>query len=131
MDPSERLEAYSKWSSGAVNIIVATKAGMGIDKPDIRNVVRNGAPESILSWTQELGRAGRDGKQACATILYHRSDIAHANPWVLNNIGCKERCSEILSAFSKSWKYVQAHLSGLCRRRSLLDLFGETDTEAK
>ena len=130
MDPSERHEAYSKWSSGTVNIIVATKAfGMGIDKPDIRNVIRNGVPESILSWTQELGRAGRDGNQACATILYHKSDVSHANPWVLNNIGCKERCSEILSAFSNSWKYVQAHLSGVCRRRSLLDLFGETGTE--
>ena len=43
MDPSERLEAYAKWSSGTVNIIVATKAfGMGIDKPYIRNVIRNG-----------------------------------------------------------------------------------------
>ena len=132
MDPSERLESYNKWSSGMVNIIVATKAfGMGIDKPDIRNVIRNGVPESILSWTQELGRAGRDGNQARATILYRKSDISHANPWVLNNIGCKERCSEILGAFSKSWKFVQAHLSGICHRRSLLDLFGETDTEAE
>ena len=78
-------------------IIVATKAfGMGIDKPDIRNVIRNGVPESILSWTQELGRAGRDGNQACATILYRKSDISHANLWVLNNIGCKERCSKSL-----------------------------------
>ena len=130
MDPSERLLAYNKWSSGEVNIIVATKAfGMGIDKPDIRNVIRNGVPESVLSWTQELGRAGRDGMQACATILYRRSDVSHANPWVLNNLKCKERCNEILLAFSNSWKYVQAHLSGVCRRRSLLDLFGEVDTE--
>ena len=132
MDPSERHEAYSKWRSGTVNIIVATKAfGMGIDKPDIRNVIRNGVPESVLSWTQELGRAGRDGNPACATILYRKSDVSHANPWVLNNVGSKERCTEILSAFSNSWKYVQAHLSGVCRRRCLLDLFGETATEAE
>lgn len=55
MDPSERLESYTKWNSDQVNIIVATKAfGLGIDKPDIRNVIRNGVPESILSWTLEL-----------------------------------------------------------------------------
>ena len=137
MDPSERLEAYAKWSSGTVNIIVATKAfGMGIDKPDIRNVIRNGVPESILSWTQELGRAGRDGNHACATVLYRKSDIAHANPWVLNNIGCKKRCKEILLAFSNSWKYILAHMSGVCHLIclvfcwcSLLDLFGGTGTE--
>ena len=129
MDIHSRHEAYSKWKLGNVQIIVATKAfGMGIDKSDIRNVIRNGVPESILSWTQELGRAGRDGKQACATILYRKSDLSHANAWILNNLQCKER---ILSGFSSSWRYVQAHLVGACRRQMLLDLFGETDMQAK
>ena len=42
-----------------MNVIVATKAfEMGIDKPDIRNVIQNNVPESILPWIQELGRAG-------------------------------------------------------------------------
>ena len=77
MDAPSRYESYIRWKSGQVQTIVATKAfGMGIDKPDIRHVVRNGVPESMLSWAQELGRAGRDGSQACATILYHRSDIS-------------------------------------------------------
>ena len=91
-------------------------------------MVRNGVPESLLSWAQELGRAGRDGSQACATILYHRSDISHANPWVLNNISDKGRCRRILSCFSESWRYVNAHLAGMCRRRLLLNAFGEKDT---
>ena len=81
-----------------------------------------------MSWTQELGRAGRDGKQACATILYRKSDLSHANAWILNNLQCKER---ILSGFSSSWRYVQAHLVGACGRQMLLDLFGETDMQAK
>ena len=51
-----------------------------------RHVIRNGVPESMLSWTQELGRAGRDGYQATATIIYQQSDISHANAWVLNNL---------------------------------------------
>ena len=105
MDVHSRHEAYSKWKLGEVQIIVATKAFV-IDKSNIHNVIRNGVPESILSWTQELGRAGRDGKQACATIIYRKSDLSHANAWILNNLQCKEH---ILSGFSSSWKYVQAH----------------------
>ena len=103
---------------------------MGIDKADIRNVIHNGVPENVLSWAQELGRAERDGQQACATILYRRNDISHANAWVLNNLQCKKHCSRILKGFSNSWRYVQAHLAGICRRRMLLDLFGETEAEA-
>ena len=50
MDIPSRHEAYGKWKSGEVQIIVATKAfGMGIDKSNIRNVIRNRVPESILS----------------------------------------------------------------------------------
>ena len=49
--------------------MVATAAfKMGINKEDIRYVVRYGAPESLTTWAQELGRAGRDGHAATATI---------------------------------------------------------------
>lgn len=122
MDELSRYESFRKWNSGEIPIIVATKAfGMGIDKPDIRNVIRNGVPENVLAWIQ-LGRAGRDGKQACATILYRRTDISHANAWILNNLQNNARCNYILSRFSQSWRYVHAHLAGMCRRRLLLDL---------
>ena len=51
--------------------MVATSAfGMGIDNQDIRHIVRYGVPESLCSWAQELGRGGRDGHPATATILY-------------------------------------------------------------
>ena len=130
MDAPSREESYLEWKSGRAQIIVATKAfGMGIDKPDIRHVIRNGVPKNILSWAQELGRAGRDGQQACATILYHSSDIAHANAWIKNNLANKHRCKRILTGFSDAWKYTHAHLAGLCRRRLLLDMFGETNTD--
>ena len=80
MDVPSRQDSYSKWKAGEIQIVVATKAfGLSIDKGDVRNVI---VPESIMSWVQELGRAGRDGKQACATILYRKSNISHANAWV-------------------------------------------------
>ena len=93
----------------------------------MRHVVRNGVPKSMLSWAQELGRAGRDGNQACETILYRKSDISHANSWILNNLSDHERCRKILEGFSESWRYINAHLSGACRRKLLMDMFGEGD----
>jgi len=129
MDVSSRQDAYVQWKSNNIQVIVATKAfGMGIDKPDIRHVIRNGVPESMASWAQELGRVGRDGEQAHATILYRSTDLSHANAWILNNLSNKARCDHILSCFSDSWRYVNAHLAGKCRRRILLDAFGEVVT---
>ncbi len=131
MDTTARHESYLKWKSGQVQIIVATRAfGMGIDKPDIQHVIRNGVPESMLSWAQELGRAGRDGNQASATILYRKADISHANPWVMHNVANRDLCKRILAGFSNSWKYVQSDLAGICKRRVLLDMFGEEETSA-
>ena len=131
MDAPSQHEFYVKWKSGQVQTIVATKAfGMGVDKPDIHHVVRNGVPESLLSWAQELGRAGRDGQHACATVLYHKSDISHANSWVLNNLANAEKCNRILTGCSKSWQYVNAHLAEVWCRKLLLAIFGEESSSA-
>ena len=69
------------WKTAEVQIIVAF--GMGIN---IRHVVRNRVPESIVAWVQELERAGRDGEHATATILYRKTDIRHADAWIWNNL---------------------------------------------
>ena len=53
----------------------ATNAfGLGIDRPDVRLVVHAGLPIGIDAYTQEIGRAGRDGKKARAVLLYSPSD---------------------------------------------------------
>ena len=54
--------------------------------------------------------------------------MSHANAWILNNLSNKDRCERILSGFGESWRYVYAHLAGLCRRRVILDFLGEQDT---
>ena len=118
------INLMSSGSQGRYKQIVATKVfGMGIEKPDICHIVWNGVPESLLSWAQELRRTSRDGQQACATILYCKSHISHANSRVLNNLANAEWCNQILTGFSKSCQYFNALLAGIRRRKLLLAIY--------
>ncbi len=64
-----------QWLSNKKQVMVATNAfGMGIDKPDVKTVIHFNLPESIESYFQEGGRAGRNGKKAYAVILKNKSD---------------------------------------------------------
>jgi len=126
MDTKSRNESYSNWKTGKVSVMVATSAfGMGIDKPDIHHIIRLGVPENICSWAQELGRAGRNGQSAVATIFYSMSDIDHGGAWVREHVNNPSYCKQILKEFSNSWRYTMSDLVGKCRRQVLLDLFGE------
>ncbi len=71
----EKNERLQLWRSGKVGTMVATNAfGMGIDHPNVRLVIHIQIPESIESYFQEAGRAGRDGNYAQAILLYNEYD---------------------------------------------------------
>jgi ATP-dependent DNA helicase RecQ len=73
---SERDEVHGGFMSGDVDVVVATSAfGMGIDKPDVRFVVHAEVPGSPDAYYQEIGRAGRDGEPAAATLFYRQEDL--------------------------------------------------------
>ncbi len=79
LDAATRTRRQREWAEGKVRVMVSTNAfGMGIDKSDVRQVIHYDLPDSIESYFQEAGRAGRDLKPAWASLLYNSRDVTDA-----------------------------------------------------
>ena len=126
LDPQVRAANQAAFVASEDMVMVATVAfGMGIDKPDVRFVAHAGIPKSIEAYYQETGRAGRDGDDAIAVMLWAAADFALARQR-LEEVEPGRRAGERtrLSALSA---LVETHE---CRRALLLRHFGE-DPPAK
>jgi ATP-dependent DNA helicase RecQ len=72
----QRTRVQDAFAGGALHVVCATNAfGMGIDRPDVDAVVHFAIPGSVEAYYQEIGRAGRDGRPATATLLWDYADV--------------------------------------------------------
>ncbi|WP_324274988.1 RecQ family ATP-dependent DNA helicase [Blastococcus brunescens] len=72
----DREDTQRAWMDDELDVVVATTAfGMGIDKPGTRFVIHAEPADSVDSYYQEIGRAGRDGEPALAVLVYRQEDL--------------------------------------------------------
>lgn len=120
----ERENAHMTFLSGEANIIVATVAfGMGIDKPDIRQIVHYGGPKTFEEYYQQIGRAGRDGLLAFCELISTDSDFTG----YYSEFYTRGLSAEVKEASNKSTEALRkfANDSATCRRYSIMVYFGE------
>lgn len=122
-----RQSVHQQFLRDEIDIVVATVAfGMGIDKPNVRFVVHYDLPKNIEGYYQETGRAGRDGLNSEALLLFSMQDVATAKYFVENVPDEEQRRIENFK-LSSMVNFAEAQN---CRRNVLLNYFGEPSHKA-
>jgi RecQ family ATP-dependent DNA helicase len=136
MPLEQRTKIHHDFLNNKITCIIATNSfGMGIDKPDIRQVIHYGCPKDIESYYQETGRAGRDGLSSKCHIFFSINDFNTNKYFLSKNIplNCNPEKKEILQKHGEyMMRSMEKYLYLLgCRRQYLINYFKNSELETK
>ena len=122
MDPYPRKRVNEAFTKGKLEIVVATTAfGMGIDRSDVRTVIHMGLPDSVESYYQQAGRAGRDGKESECLLIRRPADIPKRKFLISNGDSTSHKDHK----WELFLELVRWSDGGSCRHDSILRYFGD------
>jgi len=136
LEDRERIRVQDAFASGSLPVVCATNAfGMGIDRPDVDAVVHYAIPGSVEAYYQEIGRAGRDGRPATATLLWDYADVGtreylidsprRDKPGRAAAVGDEEVVRRKALEHAKLRRMIEYADARACLRATILQYFGD------
>ncbi len=123
LEESQRTRVQDRFAEGSLRVVCATNAfGMGIDRPDVEAVVHFEIPGSLEAYYQEIGRGGRDGRRAEATLLWNYVDVRTREFLIEQTEGSGDRRELESRKLARMIAYADS--SG-CYRATILGYLGE------
>ncbi|USD40536.1 RecQ family ATP-dependent DNA helicase [Vibrio sp. SCSIO 43135] len=119
----QRDDIQQRFMNGQIHCIVATIAfGMGVDKSNIRQVVHYDLPKSIENYSQEIGRAGRDGHTSHCTLLANQTGLHVLENFVYGDTPDKEAIQSVIEEIYQQTGQWEVMLTRLSRESNIRQL---------
>ncbi len=126
LDSATRETRQEQWKRGEIRVMVCTNAfGMGIDKPDVRFVAHLGLTDSLEAYFQEAGRAGRDGLDSYAVLLWNSRDVQRARQLLKLSFPSPEYIEDIYQKLHVFNQIIYGAGEGFQLRFNLVDFCGK------